>query len=74
MLGSDGEKVRLKWPNDLYAVVGDEKKKIGGILVNTSFSGGKAEIIIGGLMVFPVLCSMFTPPDGDFYRMRSQCP
>lgn len=40
--------MRLKWPNDLYAVVGEEKKKIGGILVNASFSGGQADIIIGG--------------------------
>jgi len=53
MLGSVGDSVRLKWPNDLYAVVEGNKKKIGGILVNTNFSGGKVEVIIGcGVNVF----------------------
>ncbi|KAJ7594393.1 class II aaRS and biotin synthetase [Mycena floridula] len=50
ILGPKGVQVRLKWPNDLYAVTGPnhgDKKKIGGILVNTSFSGGKVAIIIG---------------------------
>jgi len=45
-----GEQVRLKWPNDLYAVVGGNKedlRKIGGVLVNTSFSGGKVDIVVG---------------------------
>lgn len=49
-----GEKVRLKWPNDLYASVGGDKedlRKIGGVLVNTSFSGGKVDIVIG--MILP---------------------
>lgn len=49
VLGKWGDSVRLKWPNDLYAIVGKEKKKIGGILVNTSFSGGQVDIIIGWL-------------------------
>ncbi|THV08019.1 class II aaRS and biotin synthetase [Dendrothele bispora CBS 962.96] len=50
ILGKRGEAVRVKWPNDIYAVFGsDEKdrKKIGGILINTSFSDGNADIIIG---------------------------
>jgi biotin---protein ligase len=50
VLGKRGEHVRLKWPNDLYVVTGnsnEEKKKIGGILVNTSFSDGKVDIVIG---------------------------
>lgn len=52
VLGSEtGERVRLKWPNDLYAVIGtedgDKKKKIGGILVNTSFTGNQVDIVIG---------------------------
>ncbi|KAK0469115.1 class II aaRS and biotin synthetase [Desarmillaria tabescens] len=50
VLGRRGESVRIKWPNDLYAVFGPEdgdKKKIGGILVSTNFSGGKCDIIIG---------------------------
>lgn len=50
ILGSRAHKVRLKWPNDLYLSLGDaetDKKKIGGILVNTSFTGGFTNIIIG---------------------------
>ncbi|KAK0205367.1 class II aaRS and biotin synthetase [Desarmillaria ectypa] len=50
VLGRRGESVCIKWPNDLYAVFGpgeDGKKKIGGILVNSNFSGGKCDIIIG---------------------------
>lgn len=49
ILGAFGDKVRLKWPNDIYALT--EKhgapKKIGGILVNTSFMGGSVDVIIG---------------------------
>ncbi|KZT64141.1 class II aaRS and biotin synthetase [Daedalea quercina L-15889] len=54
VLGEEGSRVRLKWPNDIYAMTsGGEKKKIGGILINTSFSSGKVEIVIGsGLNVF----------------------
>ena len=47
-----GEQVRLKWPNDLYAVVGEGKedlRKIGGVLVNSSFSEGKVDIVVGTL-------------------------
>ncbi|KAI0753256.1 hypothetical protein C8Q80DRAFT_1217458 [Daedaleopsis nitida] len=50
VLGGDrtGERVRIKWPNDLYAITPDgERKKIGGILVNTSFGAGKADIVVG---------------------------
>jgi biotin--protein ligase len=50
ILGERGNCTRLKWPNDLYAVVGpgmEDRKKIGGILVNTSFSGGNVDIIVG---------------------------
>ena len=47
VLGKHGSSIRLKWPNDVYALDGNERKKIGGILVNTSFSGGKVDIIIG---------------------------
>ncbi|KAJ7628415.1 class II aaRS and biotin synthetase [Roridomyces roridus] len=69
VLGADaGSAVRLKWPNDIYAVLDGEKKKIGGILVNTSFSGGKVDIIIGsGLNVLnpPPITSLsqLLPPD-----------
>ena len=50
VLGSRGSCTRLKWPNDLYAAFGSnpsDRKKIGGILVNTGFSGGNVDIIIG---------------------------
>ncbi|KAG7442834.1 class II aaRS and biotin synthetase [Guyanagaster necrorhizus] len=50
VLGKRGESVRIKWPNDLYAIFGPgegDKKKIGGILVSTNFSGGKCDITIG---------------------------
>ncbi|WVQ79125.1 biotin-[acetyl-CoA-carboxylase] ligase [Cryptococcus sp. DSM 104549] len=50
--------VRIKWPNDIYAEVegvggsevGSGKKgraKLGGILVNTNFVGGKWRIVVG---------------------------
>ncbi|KAI0795547.1 hypothetical protein C8Q75DRAFT_456220 [Abortiporus biennis] len=43
-----GEKVRLKWPNDVYAIMDDgSKKKIGGVLIHTSFMGGTVYIVIG---------------------------
>ncbi|KZP20467.1 class II aaRS and biotin synthetase [Athelia psychrophila] len=50
VLGDLGSHVRLKWPNDLYAIVGQGPsgmKKIGGILVNTRSCGNETEIIIG---------------------------
>ncbi|KAK3679245.1 biotin holocarboxylase synthetase [Recurvomyces mirabilis] len=46
--------VRLKWPNDIYALdptvpEKDEKKyvKIGGILVNSSYAGGDYTLVCG---------------------------
>ncbi|KAG6333494.1 hypothetical protein ID866_5597 [Astraeus odoratus] len=52
--GSWSERVRLKWPNDIYgefpahqAWTKSEFKKLGGILVNLSFGGGMVDIIIG---------------------------
>ncbi|KAF8915834.1 hypothetical protein CPB85DRAFT_1432544 [Mucidula mucida] len=54
VLGKRGEAVRIKWPNDIYAITSQgEMKKIGGILVSTNFVGGKCDIIIGsGTNVF----------------------
>lgn len=62
--------VRIKWPNDLYAEVegvggtevGSEKKgkaKLGGILVNTNFVGGKWRIVVGkcSLETWCAVCS-----------------
>jgi biotin---protein ligase len=54
VLGTLGEKVRLKWPNDIYAVTGSgdtNRKKIGGILVNTNLTGNKVEIVIGKFLI-----------------------
>ncbi|KAJ7764555.1 biotin-protein ligase [Mycena maculata] len=73
VLGEAAAPVRLKWPNDVYAVLGNGeslKKKIGGILVNTSFSAGKVDIVIGsGLNVHnlpPIMSlSQLLPPDDD---------
>ncbi|KAG6840196.1 hypothetical protein C0991_008278 [Blastosporella zonata] len=70
VLGKWGKQVRLKWPNDVYAVVEGERKKIGGILVNTSFSGGNVDIIIGcGLNVLnaaPIFSlAQLLSPDGQ---------
>ncbi|KAF9563855.1 biotin-ligase [Agrocybe pediades] len=45
-----GEKIKIKWPNDIYASVGmgkDDIRKIGGVLVNTSFSGQSVDLVIG---------------------------
>lgn len=47
--------VRLKWPNDIYADLGaaaeahgqERYRKIGGILVNSSFSGDTFSLVIG---------------------------
>jgi biotin--protein ligase len=48
VLGAAGEQVRLKWPNDVYiALDGGERRKVGGVLVNTSFVGAHVDIIIG---------------------------
>ncbi len=53
MLGRDhGARVKLKWPNDVYVELhgGDTKKKVGGILVNTSFSGGNMDVVVGACL------------------------
>ncbi|CAL1709596.1 unnamed protein product [Somion occarium] len=47
IMGRSGEAVRLKWPNDIYIVDGEQKRKVGGILVHTSFVGGLVSIVIG---------------------------
>lgn len=44
--------VCLKWPNDIYADMGEGEgmaryKKIGGILVNSSFANGEFTIVTG---------------------------
>ncbi len=63
VLGALGKNVRLKWPNDIYAVREglDGAKKIGGILVNTSFSRGLVDVIIGEIKIHVVHCSFSRP-------------
>lgn len=55
-LGDYGGAIRLKWPNDIYALVTvtgedgrkkEEPRKIGGILVSTNFSQDQVDIVIG---------------------------
>ncbi|EIN14514.1 class II aaRS and biotin synthetase [Punctularia strigosozonata HHB-11173 SS5] len=66
-----GEKIRLKWPNDIYAVVGprdQDRKKLGGILINTCLTGDKVEIVIGSgtnILNSPPIMSLaqLLPPD-----------
>ncbi|KAJ7201037.1 class II aaRS and biotin synthetase, partial [Mycena pura] len=72
VLGAAAAPVRLKWPNDIYAVLGSDGglKKIGGILVNTSFEGGNVDIVIGSglnVLTLPPITSLsqLIPPDDD---------
>lgn len=44
--------VRIKWPNDIYALVKGEdgkveKQKMGGILVNTNYANGSFKVMVG---------------------------
>jgi biotin---protein ligase len=42
------DKVRLKWPNDVYAVTEDGTYvKIGGVLVNSTYSGDAYGLVVG---------------------------
>ncbi|KAG8750971.1 biotin holocarboxylase synthetase [Ceratobasidium sp. 428] len=47
--GVEGDRVRLKWPNDIYVLGADgkTKSKIGGILVTTNFMNGTMHVVIG---------------------------
>ena len=58
VLGKYGETVKIKWPNDIYAVLGGgerrELQKIGGVLVNTGIINNDSQIVIGKSVMFPV--------------------
>ena len=58
VLGSYGEAVKIKWPNDVYAVLGEgehrELKKIGGVLVNTGIINKDSQIVIGRSLIITV--------------------
>lgn len=47
--GYESVPLRLKWPNDIYAEVngGQELKKVGGLLVNSSFAENEFLLVIG---------------------------
>jgi biotin--protein ligase len=49
ILGGQGNRVRLKWPNDIYGLVDGEKKKLGGVIVTSAFSAGVVDIVVGKL-------------------------
>lgn len=64
MLGPWGDRVRIKWPNDLYIVVDggtDHITKVAGILVYTSFDGDDVDIIIGECHFSVVNNTLLTP-------------
>lgn len=50
--GYENLPLHLKWPNDLYVDFGPDSglKKIGGILVNSTYAGGDFTIVIGKSM------------------------
>lgn len=50
--GMENLAIRLKWPNDIYADLGDQApdqryRKIGGILINSSFRDGVFSLVAG---------------------------
>ncbi|KAG8732500.1 biotin holocarboxylase synthetase [Ceratobasidium sp. 423] len=70
MPGPEGERVRLKWPNDIYILDADgkTKKKIGGILITTNFMDNTLHAVIGsGLNVLnqaPIMSLKQLYPEG----------
>ena len=64
VLGSYGEAVKIKWPNDIYADIGNGERgkleKIGGVLVNTGIINQNSQIVIGMLGVSPYPGVIFT--------------
>lgn len=48
--GYEGVPLRLKWPNDIYADLPDAGlKKVGGLLVNSSFAQSEFLLVIGNV-------------------------
>ncbi|OBZ85673.1 Biotin--protein ligase [Choanephora cucurbitarum] len=45
--GYESVPLRLKWPNDIYADLPDGLKKVGGLLVNSSFAKNEFLLVIG---------------------------
>jgi len=75
MPGNSGEQVRLKWPNDIYAVPAEgDPKKLGGILCTTNHMGNQMDVVVGcGLNVLNPLpttsLSQLVPP-GEVLSME----
>ncbi len=55
VMGPMGEQVRLKWPNDIYALESGDRRvegrlsKLGGVLVSTNVLGGEVDVVVGML-------------------------
>ncbi|KAI8140387.1 biotin-protein ligase [Fennellomyces sp. T-0311] len=45
--GYEDVPLRVKWPNDVYVEDGDQLKKVGGLLVNSSFAQDEFLVVIG---------------------------
>lgn len=45
--GYENVPLRLKWPNDIYADLPDGLKKVGGLLVNSSFLRDEFLLVVG---------------------------
>jgi biotin-(acetyl-CoA carboxylase) ligase len=57
--GYEDVPLRIKWPNDLYIQNrAGELKKVGGILVNSSFSGNQFTLVVGKRET----ATVFSPP------------
>jgi biotin--protein ligase len=39
--------VRVKWPNDIYGETDEGLRKVGGILVNSSYAGQDFTLVVG---------------------------
>ncbi|KAG8741822.1 biotin holocarboxylase synthetase [Ceratobasidium sp. 414] len=71
MPGVEGDRVRLKWPNDIYVLGADgkTKSKVGGILVTTNYMNSTMHVVIGcGLNVLnqpPIMSLGQLYPEGS---------
>lgn len=71
-----GKRIRLKWPNDIYADMGVERgeearwQKIGGILVNSSYAGSDFNLVIGMFVLLAFLFALTIDDSLLCYRME----
>ncbi|KAL0562811.1 biotin holocarboxylase synthetase, partial [Marasmius crinis-equi] len=69
VLGKLGSAVRIKWPNDLYAVFGEgetEKRKIGGILTESVAPLSMERTAAAIMAKFEKMWRVFVAGRGDF--------